>query len=135
MTIPKTGILITALLALTIVACAAGMQLAREKIQDPGQLLFNGYANPQVNCFHCHNGDGRGSGRGPDLAPKVAKLDDAVILTVIEKGKSFMPSFGDKTTPEERQEIVAWLRQTFGGPQAKAPVPVEAEPVEKPAQK
>jgi mono/diheme cytochrome c family protein len=135
MTIPKTTIVVMALSALTIVACAAGMRLTREKIQDPGQLLFNGYQNPQVNCFNCHNGDGRGSGRGPDLAPKVVKLDDAAILIVIEKGKSFMPSFGEKTTPEERQEIVTWLRQAFGGPQAKAPVPVEAEPAEKPAQK
>ncbi len=136
MTLPKIKILIPVLMGLTIVACAAGVQLTRETIQDPGQLLFNGYANPKVNCFHCHNGDGRGSGRGPDLAPRVSKLDDAATLNVIEKGKSFMPSFGDKTAPEERQQIAAWLRQAFGGPKAPAPVPIEAEPAaEQPTEK
>jgi mono/diheme cytochrome c family protein len=127
--------LIGVLPGLTIIACAAGVQLTRDTIKAPGQLLFNGYVKPKVNCFKCHNGDGRGAGRGPDLSPKVAKLTDTAILEVIERGEGFMPSFKDETTPQERQEIVAWLRQAFGGPQAPAPVPVEAETVETPAQK
>lgn len=133
MKLPK--MLIVVFTGLTLIACAAGVQLTRETLKDPGQLLFNGYVNPKVNCFKCHNGDGRGAGRGPDLSPKVAKLTDAAMLDAIEKGKGFMPGFKDESTPKERQEMVTWLRQAFGGPLAPAPVRVEAEPVETPVQK
>lgn len=118
-----------ALVLLTAVACAAGVQLVRDKIQDPGQLLFNGYTNPKVNCFNCHGGDARGSGRGPDLSTKVPKLELAAILSTIENGATFMPAFKEKTSPEEREQIAHWLATTFGAVTAAAATPVEPEPV------
>jgi len=121
---------------LTVAACAAGVQLARERILNPGQLLFNGYANPKVNCYNCHGGDGKGSGRGPNLAARVAKLEDAAILHTIEHGKFLaMPGFDDKTTQQERLQILTWLRETFGGPNTPAPIDIQAEPAPDTAKK
>jgi mono/diheme cytochrome c family protein len=97
-------------------------------------LLFNGHTKPSVDCYRCHNGDARGSGRGPDLAKVAAAMPVEGMVAVIEKGKGFMPAFGDATTPEERQQIALWLRTTFAGPDATKPAPaVEVEPVSEPA--
>ncbi len=122
--------LIGVLAALLVVGCAAGVQLAKEKIQDPGQLLFNGYTKPEVNCYHCHNGDGRGSGRGPDLSKAVPKMPDAKVLEIIAQGEGFMPGFAEKLSEPERGQILAWLRSAFGGQPAAKPVEVEAEEVD-----
>lgn len=105
-----------ALVALANLAgCAAGVQLARNGLQEPGALLFNGYARETVNCFVCHNGDGLGSGRGPSLAGPVAKLNDAALLEIINKGEGFMPAFRDRMSDDEKREVIVWLRGRFGG--------------------
>ena len=75
--------------------------------------MFNGYVKKDVNCFSCHNGDGKGA-NGPNLAERVPKLSDAAIRRAINDGPSYMPSFRDKLTDAEEQEIIAWLRQRFG---------------------
>jgi len=124
------GILLGTLAALLLIGCAAGVQLARETLQDPGQLLFNGYTKPEVDCFRCHNGDGRGSGRGPDLSKTVSKMPDAQVIKVIVEGESFMPAFGDKLNADEQQQLLAWLRSAFGARPAAKPVEVDAEEVE-----
>ncbi len=104
-----------------LTACAAGVQSPRAALGDnPGALLFNGYANPEVNCFHCHNGDGAGSGRGPNLTERIPRLTDDEIVKAINKGPGFMPSFKDKLNDVEKQQLVAWLRSRFGGPGASA---------------
>jgi len=120
---------IAASAAVLVIGCAAGIQLARGTVQDPGQLLFNGYVKPEVNCYYCHNGDGRGAGRGPDLSKAVPKMPDAEVLKIITKGASFMPAFGDKLSEPERAQILAWLRSAFGGGSAAATKEVEAEQV------
>jgi len=138
----RTMHLPTALLLATIVAlvvgCAAGIQLAAGGIEDPGQRLFNGYTKPNVKCFYCHNGDGRGSGKGPDLAPDVAKMPDEAILAVIDKGTAFMPGFGDRLNDQEQKQILGWLRSAFGGPAGEAKEveaeEVDAAPAEAPAE-
>jgi mono/diheme cytochrome c family protein len=116
--------------AVLLAGCAAGIQLSKESIQDPGQLLFNGYTKPEINCYHCHNGDGRGAGRGPDLAKSLAKMPDAAVLEVIAKGATFMPAFGDQLAPEEQKQILAWLRASFGGPPADSAPAIETEEVD-----
>ncbi|MEK7703842.1 MAG: cytochrome c [Myxococcota bacterium] len=110
---------------LIFAGCAAGIQLARPQVSDPGALLFNGYAKAEVNCYICHNGDGTGSGRGPNLAPKVARLPDMALLEVIDKGEGFMPAFRARLSADEKQQIVIWLRSRFGGPQETAPTPID----------
>jgi mono/diheme cytochrome c family protein len=78
----------------------------------------------------CHSGDGRGSGRGPDLSTKVPKLQLPGIVGVIESGATFMPSFKEETTLEERQQIAGWLAATFGATAPAAVSPVDAESVD-----
>ena len=103
----------------TLVAAAGcttvGVQLAHTEIHHPGQELFNGYTKPNVGCYFCHNGNGRGSDKGPDLSTKVSKMSDEQILAIITNGeKGKMPGFADRTTDEERHTILAWLREAFG---------------------
>lgn len=94
--------------------CAAGTPLPRQSLDSPGALLFNGYTKPNVQCFECHNGDGTGSGRGPNLAERVPKLTDEAISRAIDEGPGFMPSFKDELTAKEKADLVAWLRSRFG---------------------
>lgn len=123
-------------LALTLGGCAAGVQLARSGMTDPGELLFNGYAKADVGCYACHNGDATGTWRGPSLADKAPKMSDAAIIEVIEKGPGFMPAFKGKLTAEEEAQIVGWLRSRFGASDQAAPVDlddaVEPEPAPAP---
>jgi mono/diheme cytochrome c family protein len=100
------------ILCLPFVGCA-GVQLPQAQLTAPGALLFNGYKNPDVNCYHCHNGDGHGSMRGPDLAKHVPTMADAQIQSTIETGKSFMPSFKGKISQAELDDLIAWLRTSF----------------------
>ena len=107
--------LLLGVLPVVITACAAGTPLPRQSLDAPGALLFNGYTKPEVKCFECHNGDGTGSGRGPNLAKHVPKLSDDAIVHAIDEGPGLMPSFKDQLTAAEKRELVAWLRSKFGG--------------------
>jgi mono/diheme cytochrome c family protein len=101
-------------------ACA-GAPIARDRLTDPGALLFNGYTKPDVDCYKCHGGDGGGVFlRGPGLAGRVPSLTPEQITEVIQKGKGFMPSFVDKLNKEEINQIISWLKQTFPPPPAKS---------------
>jgi mono/diheme cytochrome c family protein len=96
-----------------LLAGCAGVQLPQAQLTAPGALLFNGYKNPDVNCYHCHNGDAQGSMRGPNLATRVPTMADAQIQSIIETGKSFMPSFKGKVSQAEIDDVIAWLRSSF----------------------
>jgi mono/diheme cytochrome c family protein len=91
----------------------AGVQVPKEKLQDPGALLFNGYTRPDIDCYHCHNGDGTGTVRGPNLAKEVPTMSDAQITHIIREGAGIMPAFKDKLSPDEFTQIVAWLHNSF----------------------
>lgn len=116
-----------AVIAVAAIGCANGVPLVREGLTDPGQLLFNGYTKPDVKCYKCHNGDGTGTKRGSPLTKVVPPLPDAALLKAIEKGGKWMPPFEEQTTAEERQQLVTWLRATFGGPTGAETQEVEAE--------
>ena len=109
----------------TLVGCAAGVQFATTQIQHPGQQLFNGHVDAEIACYRCHNGDARGSGRGPDLSGKVPKIPDEEILKVMVEGDGFMPAFGERTTDEQRRTMLAWLRETFGQTEDWSAPPVQ----------
>jgi mono/diheme cytochrome c family protein len=98
--------------ALLVTACHTGTALPPQSLDSPGGKLFNGYTKPDVKCFSCHNGDGRGA-NGPNLAERVPKLSDEAILKAIDEGPSYMPSFKSKLTDGEKRDIIAWLRQRF----------------------
>jgi len=97
-------------------ASCAGTQVPADKITSPGEALFNGRTKEDVACYKCHNGDGTGTMRGPDLGKRVPKLSDQQIVEAINTGPGLMPEFKDKLTDDEKKQIIAWLRTRF--PQA-----------------
>jgi mono/diheme cytochrome c family protein len=99
-------------LAVAIAGCA-GTQLAATPNAPPGEALFNGRVHEDVNCYKCHNGDGTGTMRGPNLAKRVPGLTNEQIAKAIDEGPGLMPSFKGKVTPDETGQIIAWLRQRF----------------------
>jgi len=99
--------------ALAALASCAGTQRPADQIKSPGEALFNGRVKPDVNCYSCHNGDGSGTIRGPNLGKRVPKLTDQQIAQAIADGPGLMPSFKDKLTDAEVKEITAWLRTQF----------------------
>jgi mono/diheme cytochrome c family protein len=103
----------TAAALLLLFAGCAGAPLPRENLHQPAALLFNGYANPAANCYHCHGGDGSGTWRGANLAKRVPKLTEAQIREAIMQGKGIMPSFADKLSGSEVDQLVGWLKETF----------------------
>jgi len=94
-------------------AACAGTQVAPDRITSPGEALFNGRTKPDVNCYKCHNGDGTGTWRGPNLAKRVPGLTDPEIAKTILEGPGFMPSFQGKVDAADIQQITLWLRQRF----------------------
>lgn len=118
------------LLLVVVIGCSTGVQLNRSKIQHRGHLVFNGYKNPKVDCYFCHNGDGRGAkmycydchscagddtDTVPDLARRVVMMSDAELRKAIHDGPGFMPRFEKKMTAEEIDQVLQWLRLAFGG--------------------
>jgi len=95
-------------------AGCAGTPIEKDRLQDPGALLFNGYTNPAATCYHCHGGDGSGAFlHGPNLASQVPMLTPQQIREVIVKGKGHMPAFGEKLSSSEIDLLVSWLKETF----------------------
>jgi mono/diheme cytochrome c family protein len=107
------SLLTAAALLLAALSACAGSQLPADKITSPGEALFNGRIRPDVNCYQCHNGDATGTMRGPNLGKRVPKLTDQQIAQAIAEGPGFMPSFKDKVSAAEVQQITAWLRKQF----------------------
>lgn len=107
------------LLALGVVAVAfaagcAGKQLPKETITASGQLAFNGYSESKVSCYRCHNGDARGTLRGPNLSKRVPGKSEEDLELTIHNGKDDMPAFKGKLTDKEMDDIVEWLHAQFG---------------------
>ncbi len=75
-----------------------------------------------INCTMCHGGQGRGDGPvAPAYIPqpadltssRIQSLTDGDIFLRITNGFSTMPAFRKQLTPEERWDIVNYVR-TFG---------------------
>ena len=103
------GALIVGLLA----GGCAGTQTPTDRVSSPGEALFNGRVKPDVTCYKCHNGDGTGTWRGPNLAGRVPKLSDQQIATTILEGPGLMPSFKGKVDDADIGVITSWLRLRF----------------------
>ncbi len=110
-----------AIAALILLAACAGVPLPRESLQAPAALLFNGYANPAANCYHCHGGDGAGTWRGANLVRRVPKLTNDEVKDAILHGKGIMPSFADRLSGDEVDQLVGWLRESYPAPAAPKP--------------
>jgi mono/diheme cytochrome c family protein len=89
------------------------VQLPKEQLTDPNALMFNGYAKADVDCWRCHNGDGRGSGHGPSLVRRISRLSEARLAHMIRDGGGVMPDFKKTMTEEEILAMVKWLKVEF----------------------
>ena len=99
-------------LAATGLGCA-GKQTPPDRITSPAEALFNGRTKSEVTCYKCHNGDGTGTLRGPDLSKRVPKLTNEQIVKAIMEGPGLMPSFKGKVTDAEALDLASWLHQRF----------------------
>jgi mono/diheme cytochrome c family protein len=102
------------LLVAVLVSCA-GTQIPKDRITDPGEMLFNGQTVSSIDCYRCHNGDGTGTWRGANLAERVPKLSDKALADAIHEGPGMMPSYQGKIDDQQISQITAWLRTRFPG--------------------
>jgi mono/diheme cytochrome c family protein len=111
----KVALLLAVSLGSTLVTGCSGVRVAREQLNEPGALLFNGYGRPEIGCYRCHGGGGKGTARGPSLERDVPKHSADELFTIIREGSGKMPKYGpNKATDDEIKQIVAWLQGTFG---------------------
>lgn len=94
------------LLGIGIAGCA-GRQMPADRISSPGEALFNGRVKADVTCYRCHNGDGTGTLRGPNLAKRFPELTDEEIVTAVQEGPGFMPSFKGKVDDADMKALTA----------------------------
>jgi mono/diheme cytochrome c family protein len=114
----RRAVSVSWVLLLAVVMGCAGKQAAPDHIASRGEGLFNGRVKPDVDCYRCHNGDGTGTWRGPNLAKRVPGLTDQKIAQTILEGPSLMPSFKDKVDDQDIHDITTWLRERFPKPPA-----------------
>lgn len=109
---PKVRFVVSVVLLFGLEGCA-GTQIPKAQVASRGQALFNGEVKADINCFHCHDGDGSGTLWGPNLGKRVPRLTDAQIANAIAEGPGIMPSFKGKLSDADVRDIVAWLRSRF----------------------
>jgi cytochrome c2 len=100
-------------LALGLVVMGAGSLMAADKKGDPakGKEVFE-------QCGVCHSATTDQKKMGPSLKglykkPKLANgqvPSDTSILAMVNKGKGAMPSFADVLSPEEKTDLLAYLK-------------------------
>jgi mono/diheme cytochrome c family protein len=98
-----------------IVVSCAGAQVPKDRVGDPGEMLFNGQAVSSIDCYRCHSGDGKGTWRGPNLGERMPKLSDKAVAAAINEGPGMMPSYKGKIEDHQIAQITAWLRARFPG--------------------
>ena len=64
------------------------------------------------NCQGCHGADGLGTLSGPSLVERLAKLDEAGIVTVLLEGSGSMSSFAI-LEDQELADISSYIQQAF----------------------
>lgn len=96
-----------------------------------GKTLFN------VFCIVCHGKYGEGNGtvvpkfpQPPSLvSEKVHNFKDGQIFHIISMGQNLMPTYADKLNPEERWEVVHYLRVLYQSKNAKGAEQQKAEKI------
>jgi mono/diheme cytochrome c family protein len=94
-------------------------QPATEPVAPTADSLQRGKVLFGINCVVCHGPEGRGDGTlGGFFAPKpfdltsdaVQELPDSEIFLVITQGRDPMPSLAENLSPEERWDVVNFVR-------------------------
>jgi mono/diheme cytochrome c family protein len=113
---PRQFLFVGVLAMVALVAGCAGTPLRPTQASSPGEALFNGRVHADVNCYSCHNGDGSGTWRGPNLAKRVPGLTNQQIATAIDEGPGLMPAFKGKLNATETEQLIVWLKERFPHP-------------------
>jgi mono/diheme cytochrome c family protein len=100
---------------LVLASSCAGTQIPKDKITDPGEMLFNGQVASNIDCYRCHNGDATGTWRGDNLGERVPAMTDQAIARTINDGPGRMPAYKGKIDAAQIAQITAWLRGRFPG--------------------
>ena len=83
------------------------------------KLLRRGQERYQISCLPCHGAlaDGNGITKKYGMAvvanlhdPRIVKLPDGEIFSVITSGRGFMGAYGANIVPEDRWAIIGYLR-------------------------
>jgi mono/diheme cytochrome c family protein len=86
------------------------------KVLAAGEAIYEGSANPDVNCAGCHGIDGKPSRKGkgaPDLSdPQEVQKSDALWFWEISEGKrrTKMRGHVKHLTEEQRWQVIAYMR-------------------------
>jgi mono/diheme cytochrome c family protein len=110
------------------IACAALMSRGIGlPSSGPPPSTHPGAAIYAAHCQTCDQPDGRGLGgkAAGDFVGNAAILaqSDEALLTTIARGKTghigTMPAWGSILTPQQQRDVLAYIRQTFGGSPAR----------------
>jgi len=90
--------------AAMLYAAAAGMSVGAEaQDSSQGKQLY------ARNCLHCHGRNMVTAGAGIYDLRQFPESDKARFDTAVTKGKKAMPPWGDKLTPEQIDDIWAYV--------------------------
>ena len=95
-----------------LLVCLLAVVSFSAQAQDPGAALF------KVHCVMCHGADGSGDTPAGKVF-KAAALTDPMVTTksndelhaVIKAGKNKMPTFKDKLTDDQIEEVIGYIRK------------------------
>lgn len=109
----KYFLLVTALIALVLVACNSHTERPPEpqKVINSGETLYTEF------CAECHQMDGSGwSDLYPRLAgnPIVNLADPEPIIDTVTYGQGSMMGFHDRLTSEKIAAILSYIRNSWG---------------------
>jgi len=83
-------------------------------ITDPGQLLFLGYGNRDVDCARCHGPEGQGGMQAPLITDAYENYTESQIKKIILDGKGSgadgMAGFQGELSPAELQLLLGFLK-------------------------
>ena len=78
------------------------------RVTESGDASRNGAAVYLAACASCHGADRRGIDRAPSLRDAGTRLSGEQIHQIIDRGRGFMPSFGN-LAEAEKQAVIAYL--------------------------
>ncbi len=84
----------------------------------PVMAFADGKADFNARCAKCHGGDAKAITKRANilkidpkkLALQASEMNDAEMMTVIEKGRNQMPAFEKELTKEQIKAIVDYIR-------------------------
>ena len=80
------------------------VQARTEQVQRGAQLFYN------EGCLYCHAFADQGGQRGPSLTNVGDRLTREQITISILNGRRNMPAYGNTLTPDEVEDLIAFLQ-------------------------